>query len=97
VRRVGVRFGGAESDQEFRRRFEAIRQELQQLGWTEARNLRIDIRWGGDASPTTPTACAERQRNCSPSNRTLSFLEVGVRLSGPCNRPPGACRLCLLA
>jgi ABC-type uncharacterized transport system substrate-binding protein len=30
-----------------------FKQSLQQLGWTEGRNLRFDIRWGaGDASQT---------------------------------------------
>jgi hypothetical protein len=28
-------------------RFSAFRQELQQLGWIDGRNMQIDIRWGG--------------------------------------------------
>ncbi len=49
-RRIGIRFGGNENDQEFRLRFEAFRQELQRLGWIEGRNLRIDIQWGAGSS-----------------------------------------------
>ena len=42
------RFDGLrESDVEGQARFAAFRQGLQQLGWTEGRNIRIDLRWGG--------------------------------------------------
>jgi putative ABC transport system substrate-binding protein len=75
MRRVGVRFGGAESDQEFRRRFEAIRQELLQLGWTGGRNLRIDIRWDGDRFTNAP----DRVRR---EAEELLALEPDLILSG---------------
>jgi putative ABC transport system substrate-binding protein len=45
VRRIGVLLGGAESDQEFQTRMAAFREELQRLGWTEDRNVRIDVRY----------------------------------------------------
>ena len=44
MRRTGVLLGLAESDQEFQTRMAAFREELQRLGWTEDRNVRIDIR-----------------------------------------------------
>src|SRR5262245_658214 len=44
MRRIGVLLGLAESDQEFQTRMAAFREELQRLGWTEDRNVRIDIR-----------------------------------------------------
>src|SRR5262245_48349928 len=44
MRRIGVLLGLAESDQEFQTRMAAFREELQRLGWTEDRNIRIDIR-----------------------------------------------------
>ena len=47
MRRIGVMFGGVENDSEFLARIAAFRQELQRLGWTDGRNVRIDIRWGG--------------------------------------------------
>src|SRR5215510_321512 len=50
VRRIGVLMPLAEDDPEGQSRLRAFVQGLQQLGWTDGRNLRIDIRWGaGDA------------------------------------------------
>jgi putative ABC transport system substrate-binding protein len=49
-RRVGVLMNLASDDPEAQARIAAFRQELQQLGWTDGRDLRIDYRWAGDAS-----------------------------------------------
>jgi putative ABC transport system substrate-binding protein len=50
VRRVGVLMPLAVDDPEAQARSTAFSQELEKLGWTEGRNLRIDMRWGvGDA------------------------------------------------
>src|SRR5262245_37780312 len=46
VRRIGVLIANAESDPEGQARVAALRQDLQRLGWTEGRNIRIDYRWG---------------------------------------------------
>jgi putative ABC transport system substrate-binding protein len=47
VRRIGVLAGGtAANDPDGLARTAAFLQELQQLGWTEGRNVRIDYRWG---------------------------------------------------
>jgi putative ABC transport system substrate-binding protein len=48
VRRVGVLMNRSEGDPEGQPRLAAFRQALEQLGWKEGRNLRIDIRWGED-------------------------------------------------
>jgi putative ABC transport system substrate-binding protein len=45
MRRIGVLIG-ATDDQETQARLAAFRQALQQLGWTDGRNVRIDTRWG---------------------------------------------------
>jgi putative tryptophan/tyrosine transport system substrate-binding protein len=50
VRRIGVLMNLASDDPEALARIAAFRQELQQLGWTEGRDVRIDYRWAGDAS-----------------------------------------------
>jgi hypothetical protein len=47
VRRVGLLMGYLEGDAEGQGNLAAFRQELQELGWTEGRNIRLDIRWGG--------------------------------------------------
>ena len=46
MRRIGVLTGGLETDPEIQARYGAFKQALQQLGWTEGTNLRIDYRWG---------------------------------------------------
>ena len=45
-RRIGVLLSPAADDLEYQGRIAAFQQALQQLGWTDARNVRIDIRWG---------------------------------------------------
>jgi putative tryptophan/tyrosine transport system substrate-binding protein len=50
MRRVGVLIPLAADDPESQRRVTAFVQGLQELGWTDGRNVRIDTRWtGGDA------------------------------------------------
>jgi putative ABC transport system substrate-binding protein len=46
MRRIGVLLSPAADDLEYQGRIAAFQQTLQQLGWTDARNVRIDIRWG---------------------------------------------------
>jgi putative ABC transport system substrate-binding protein len=46
MRRIGVLMNFAASDPEGRARYAAFLQGLQQLGWTDGSNLRIDTRWG---------------------------------------------------
>ena len=45
MRRVGVLLPLSAKDTEAQTRYTAFLQALQQLGWTEGRNLRIDARW----------------------------------------------------
>jgi putative tryptophan/tyrosine transport system substrate-binding protein len=47
MRRIGVLMPGTESDQEEQLRVTAFQQRLAKLGWTDARNVQIDYRWGG--------------------------------------------------
>ena len=46
MRRIGVLMAHLESDPEFQDYLGAFRDGLQQLGWVEGRNIRIDVRWG---------------------------------------------------
>jgi putative ABC transport system substrate-binding protein len=51
VRRIGVLIGGDENDPEWKARLSAFTQALAGLGWTDGRNVRIDLRWsGGDVN-----------------------------------------------
>jgi putative ABC transport system substrate-binding protein len=47
VRRVGVLMNIVADDPEASGRNAALLQSLQQLGWTDGRNVRVDYRWGG--------------------------------------------------
>jgi putative ABC transport system substrate-binding protein len=50
VRRIGVLMSLAADDKQGQARLAAFLQGLQELGWTDGRNVRIDVRWGtGDA------------------------------------------------
>jgi putative tryptophan/tyrosine transport system substrate-binding protein len=46
MRRVGVLMNATKDDPHVWNRFSAFVNGLQQLGWTEGRNLKIDVRWG---------------------------------------------------
>jgi putative ABC transport system substrate-binding protein len=48
IRRIGVLAGGDENDPVRRTLVSAFTQGLAHLGWTDGRNLRIDLRWYGD-------------------------------------------------
>ena len=46
MRRVGVLMAQDEDDPEGKLRFSAFTHALASLGWTDGRNLRMDLRWG---------------------------------------------------
>jgi putative ABC transport system substrate-binding protein len=48
IRRIGVLIPFDENDPEGKVRYSAFIQALAGLGWTDGRNVRIDLRWGGD-------------------------------------------------
>src|SRR6516162_7206730 len=48
VRRIGWLSGGDENDPVRKTYVSAITQALAGLGWTDGRNMRMDLRWGGD-------------------------------------------------
>ena len=51
MRRIGVLMGWNETDREAQSNLAAFVQELQQLGWADGRNMRIDYRWSnGDVN-----------------------------------------------
>ena len=49
VRRIGWLIGRAESDSLSQASRAAFQEALAKLGWTEGRNLRIDLRFAADA------------------------------------------------
>jgi putative tryptophan/tyrosine transport system substrate-binding protein len=49
VRRIGVLMAGGETDPQVKGMLSGFMQGLAELGWTDDRNLRMDIRWEGDS------------------------------------------------
>jgi putative ABC transport system substrate-binding protein len=47
VRRIGMLRAGDENDPVQKSNVSAFTQALAGLGWTDGRNMRIDLRWGG--------------------------------------------------
>jgi len=48
VRRIGVLIGYDESDPEGKARLSRFTQGLTELGWTDGRNVRMEVRWAAD-------------------------------------------------
>jgi putative ABC transport system substrate-binding protein len=60
VRRIGVLLGGPdENDPLWKPRLSAFTQALADLGWTVGRNVRMDLRWGGDDTNRIRTLAQE--------------------------------------
>jgi putative tryptophan/tyrosine transport system substrate-binding protein len=59
MRRIGALMNLAADDPESQRRVTAFVQELQQLGWTDGRNVGIDIRWSAGDVERIRTYAAE--------------------------------------
>ena len=45
MRRIGVLMPGNENDPQYKARLSAFTQALADLGWTDSRNVRIDVHW----------------------------------------------------
>jgi putative tryptophan/tyrosine transport system substrate-binding protein len=59
TRRIGVLMNRASDDPQGQARVAAFQQRLQQLGWTDGGNVRIDTRWGADDVDQERRAAAE--------------------------------------
>jgi putative tryptophan/tyrosine transport system substrate-binding protein len=70
MRRVGVLESRAADDPEGKARLAVFAQGLQELGWTDGRNVRIDYRWAaGDAGKS-----ASAYPSGTPALRMPSFI-----------------------
>ena len=59
VRRIGILSNLAEGDAEAAKRYDALKLRLRELGWTEGKNLQIDIRFAYNDSERIRQAAAE--------------------------------------
>ncbi len=77
MRRIGVFFAGAAdaSDTDTQSRLVAFQQGLQQLGWSDGRNIQIEYRFGGEMQPSF----ANLRRNWARCRRTSSSVVAPPR------------------
>jgi putative tryptophan/tyrosine transport system substrate-binding protein len=47
MRRLGILMAGAESDPKYQADVAVFREGLQELGWVDGQNIRIEVRWAG--------------------------------------------------
>jgi putative ABC transport system substrate-binding protein len=66
MRRIGVLMGYSENDSEAQTRLAAFKQTLMALGWSEGRNLRIDVRWAASGDKDRPSIFAKELMTLRP-------------------------------
>ena len=92
LRRIGVLMNRAASDPQGQGRIAAFKQRMQQLGWSEGRNVQIDVRWGEDDVDL-------EQKKCSAVDRARArhhFRQRHSKRGGvAASQPHRADRLCL--
>jgi len=59
VRRIGVLMPFDENYPQAKHRLSALTQALADLGWTDGRNVRMDLRWAGGDSNRIPALAQE--------------------------------------
>src|SRR5262249_50344764 len=59
MRRIGMLMTTSLGDPETQVRTKAFLQGMQDLGWTEGRNIRFDVRWDGGTADSARKAAAE--------------------------------------
>ena len=90
MRRVGVLVSGTTAnDPELPDRIAAFLRGMQQFGWTDGRNIRIEIREGGGNADTIRKYAAELVA-LAPD----VILTAGSGLSRSCCKRPIPCRSC---
>jgi putative ABC transport system substrate-binding protein len=68
VRRIGVHMPFDENDPEGKRRYSALTQALADLGWTDGRNMRIDLRGTGDDINLIRARARRSWSACNPTS-----------------------------
>jgi len=92
IRRIGVLMSANESDPVWKPRVSAFTQALADLGWTDGRAMRMDVRWcGGDTNRIR--ALAQSWPACNPT----SSRQTGPRRPLPSSGRHGQSRSSLRA
>ena len=82
MRRIGALISRGVDDPEGQVRVAAFKQGLQQLGWTDGHNVRIDVRWGeddadGDAQIRGGIGCARARTSSWPVALGVATVATG--------------------
>jgi putative ABC transport system substrate-binding protein len=80
IRRIGVLGGAAADDSENQRRYATFLQGLQQLGWTDGHNVRIDARWAAGNAADSRKYAAELVALAPDVILALGSVSVGPLL-----------------
>jgi len=80
MRRIGVLMPSTAADLEARARLAAFMQALQQLGWTDGHNVRVDTRWAGLNASDTRKFAAELAAIAPDVILTMSSVTVAALL-----------------
>jgi putative tryptophan/tyrosine transport system substrate-binding protein len=59
VRRVAILLPSRDNDAQYQARVRTLMQAMQQLGWSDGRSAKIDVRWAGDSSERLREMAAE--------------------------------------
>jgi ABC-type uncharacterized transport system substrate-binding protein len=84
VRRIGVLLNATADNPDYQAWVGAFRQALQELGWVDGRNVRIDIHWAtvnpaSGASATNSAACLRMSRHPSTWHHDRRAIDAGER------------------
>src|SRR5262245_54614157 len=82
IRRICALMAYAESDAEGQTYITAFRDALQNVGWTEGRNIRVDYRWSGPIW----TRCKDLRGNSSRCNPRVFLPQIHQRPQRCCGR-----------
>ena len=93
IKRIGVLLASADDDLDTQAHAAVFVQQLQQSGWIDGRNIRLEIRWGAGNATNEQIrrgiARARAGRYLCYWRRALSFATSGdpYRADRICNRP----------
>ena len=90
IRTIGVLTGASGEDSEIKDRIAAFLQELQRLGWTEGRNMRIVVRGASGSSAATHKYAAELVSLAPDVSGSTSRTQLDRRDWPVCRNPGGS-------
>ena len=83
MRRIGVLMSGDDNDPVMKPRLPAFTQALADLGWTDGRNVRINLRWAGaDINRIRASGCRPTNSCASPHAEVSRLRHYEQRGSG---------------